>query len=269
MEHICKICQKPIENNQGTYYVKGTGGIFSRGIYPKTLFCVHWGECTNILDQDDEGKFLYWNHLPFCIQTEEQTDNSHRFIYVLKSGPYYKIGITKDVDKRMRELKTGDPVEHMFIHSAFIEDTPKFEKKVHEKFAEYRVREDSEWFELPPEKLEELLKILNNGDVESIPPLDNIVYYPVGTRVLWRKQPGVVHSLVIKTYKYEVGYNILLDTQDRKDQPEVTNSGYSELILESTGKPSLDGDKVEPISPDNSDIEIYTLAEALSLETYQ
>ncbi len=84
--------------------------------------------------------------------------------------------------------------------------------------------------------------------IEQVPPVDNIVYYPRGTRVLWRDQPGIVHSLVIKPYKYEVGYNILLDTQSCIDEPEVLNSGYNELILENTRIPSMEGYEVEPSS---------------------
>lgn len=72
----------------------------------------------------------------------------------------------------------------------------------------------------------------------SVPPLNNIVYYAPNTRVLWRNQSGFVESLVVKGYKYEVGYNVILDDSSK---PRVTNSGYSELVLEETGKPSTEG----------------------------
>lgn len=32
MEPICYYCEKLIENNQGTYWIKGTGGVF-REVY--------------------------------------------------------------------------------------------------------------------------------------------------------------------------------------------------------------------------------------------
>ncbi|MEA5554191.1 GIY-YIG nuclease family protein [Anabaena cylindrica UHCC 0172] len=205
MEPICKHCGYPIEDNQGTYWVKGTGGIYSRGIYPNTVVFAHWGECADIVGQyfaqfppDENGESWFWNHLPFHIQSDEDTTNSNRFIYVLKNREYYKIGIAKDVAKRMRKLQTGNPIKHLFVSSSFFEDAPTFERLLHEAFAEYRG--EGEWFKLPPEKLEELIKILENKDfIEQIPPLDNIVYYRPGTRVLWRNQPGFVHSLVIKT----------------------------------------------------------------------
>ena len=50
--------------------------------------------------------------------------------------------------------------------------------------------------------------------------------------------------LVIKTYKYQVGYNILLDTQSSTDEPKVLNSSYGELVLEDSGIPSQEGYEV-------------------------
>ena len=253
MQPICYLCEQPIEDNQGTYWVKGTGGIFSRGVYPHTLACAHWGKCADVVGKyfeqfspDEKGESWFWNHLPFYTQTNEEATNSDRFIYVLKSNEYYKIGITKDIAKRMRELQTGNPIKHLFVCSSFFEDAPRFERLLHEAFAQYRV--EGEWFELPPEKLEELIEILKNKNfIEQVSPLDNVVYYSHNTRVLWRNQLGIVHSLVVKPYKYEIGYNIILDTQACRDAPAVCNSGYDELVLEATGMPSIEGYNVEPI----------------------
>jgi hypothetical protein len=251
LEPVCYCCGHPIKNNRGTYWVKGTGGISSRGIYPSTVVCAHWGICATIVGDyfaqfppDEKGEFWFWKHLPFYIQSNESVTNSDKFIYVLKSKEYYKIGIAKDVAKRMRELQTGDPIKHLFVCSSFFKDAPSFERRLHEAFAEHRVQ--GEWFELPPEKLEELIVILENQDfIEQVLPLDNVAYYPPGTRILWHSQPGTVHSLVVKPYKYEVGYNILLDSQGYRDEPEVTNSGYHELVLEETGIPSIEGCQIE------------------------
>jgi hypothetical protein len=104
-----------------------------------------------------------------------------------------------------------------------------------------------EWFELPPKKVEDLIKIMTNENSDL--PLDNIVYYPPRTRVLWRGEPGVVFDLHIKSYEYEVGYDIRLDSQKSKEEPRIYNSGYHELVLEDTGKKSTDGYRVEPREP--------------------
>jgi hypothetical protein len=169
LETICYFCGEPIEDNQGTYWLKGTGGIFARGVHPSTFVCAHWGECADVVgryfDQfppDEKGEFWYWSHLPFLIQSDEKVTNSNKFIYILKSREYYKIGITKDVAKRMRELQTGNPIQHLFVCSSFFNDAPKIEKLLHETFAEYQIQ--GEWFELPSSKLEELIELLENKD---------------------------------------------------------------------------------------------------------
>ena len=79
--------------------------------------------------------------------------------------------------------------------------------------------------------------------------MDNIVYYPRNTRVRWNGEPGVVHDVVIKPhYEYEVGYDILLDSQINEKKPDIIhNSGYHELVFEDTGKKSTDGKYVEPL----------------------
>lgn len=252
MEPICHHCKKPILENKGTYWVKGTGGLFARGVYPSTIVCAHWGKCAKIVGKefekvlpDEEGKRWFWGHLPFYKEVGF-TSYSNRFVYVLKSGKSYKIGISKDVAERLRNLQTGNPIEIALVSAAFLENAPRFESRLHEAFSDYRTR--GEWFELPPEKVEDLIEILENTDfIDRVPPFDNIVYYPPGTRVLWGEQPGVVHSLVIMPYKYEVGYNIVIDAQSCRDEPEITNSGYNELVLEESGVPSTEGYEVEPV----------------------
>ncbi|MEA5554469.1 hypothetical protein VB713_26390, partial [Anabaena cylindrica UHCC 0172] len=73
------------------------------------------------------------------------------------------------------------------------------------------------------------------------------------------------HPVRIKTYNYEIGYNIVLDSQNRKDRANITNSGYDQLVLEDTGRPNIEGYEVPPIEPDISeDVKIsYTFQEVL------
>jgi hypothetical protein len=74
---------------------------------------------------------------------------------------------------------------------------------------------------------------------KKVLPLDNVIYYPPRTRVLWNGEPGFVHSYHRKNYDYEVGYNIVLDSQTFKAQPDILNSSYHELVLEDTGLKSI------------------------------
>lgn len=249
---ICHLCKDPIQENRGTYWVKGTGGMHSRGVDHKSVVYAHWGRCARVVGKyfaqfppDEKEEFWFWGRMPFTFQSDSEVTYSDKFIYILKSQDNYKIGITKDIKKRIGDLQTGNPVKILFVCSTFSENAYDFESELHNHFDEFRLQ--GEWFQLPPDKLEELIEILTKRDfVELKPPLDNVVYYARGTRVLWHSQPGTIHSLVIRPYEYEIGYNVVLDSQSDKNEPEVTNSGYDELVLEETQTPSLDGYRVNP-----------------------
>ncbi len=272
---ICCLCGNPIQNNRGIYWVKGTGGIYARGIYPSKVYCVHEAlSCSRPVGQyfaqfkpDERGEFWFYGRLPFQISTDEEPTDNDRFVYVIKSGDNYKIGIAKEPRKRMRDLQTGDPTEHALVTTSFVSNAQQLEAKIHQHYSQYSVR--GEWFKLPFDKLEEVLEILwEKGFVLKVPPFENVVYYQPGTRVLWNGSPGTVSSLDVKPYKYEVGYNILLDKQGPNEYVEITNAAYSELCLEETGEKSTEGYEVDldPSIPSTSVRTVYDLKDLLEME---
>ena len=271
---ICCLCGKSIQDNRGIYWVKGTGGIYARGIYPSKVYCVHEalscsrpiGQYFSQFEPDERGEFWFFGRLPFQINTDEDPTDNDRFVYVIKSGDNYKIGIAKDPRKRMRDLQTGDPTEHAIVTTSFVSNAQQLEAKLHQHYTQYSVR--GEWFKLPSDKLEEALEILwEKGFAEKIPPFENIAYYQPGSRVLLNGIPGTVSSLDIKPYKYEVGYNVLLDKQDSKECVEITNAAYSDLSLEETGEKSIEGYEIDHNSSISSTDKrtVYNLKDLLEM----
>lgn len=61
-------------------------------------------------------------------------------VYVIGFGPYVKIGMTTNVDLRMTNLQTPEPVK-LF---ALIDGWRREELELHKRFAEYRLQ--GEWF---------------------------------------------------------------------------------------------------------------------------
>jgi hypothetical protein len=87
-------------------------------------------------------------------------------VYLLKSGPFHKLGITggkdgqKSIADRVREHQTGNPIEvelvaYFSAPHAYCYD---FEQTWHKKLDAFRVR--GEWFRLPPEVLTTLLSVM-------------------------------------------------------------------------------------------------------------
>jgi Meiotically Up-regulated Gene 113 (MUG113) protein len=81
------------------------------------------------------------------------------YIYVLKSGPYYKIGYADDVEQRMKTVGASvkpdglvEPIEFLFS----FETSSKMiaERMLHDYFASKRVK--GEWFELSDHSVETL-----------------------------------------------------------------------------------------------------------------
>lgn len=71
------------------------------------------------------------------------------FVYLMKSGRYYKIGRTTSVARRGGELTVKIPVPPKTIHSIETDDPVGVEGYWHKRFA--NKRGEGEWFELSPE----------------------------------------------------------------------------------------------------------------------
>jgi len=64
----------------------------------------------------------------------------------------YKIGVTKnDVDKRVKQLKTGNSDDIMLIHKYKTKNYRKLEALLHRKFR--KDRKHLEWFEMTDEQV--------------------------------------------------------------------------------------------------------------------
>jgi hypothetical protein len=70
------------------------------------------------------------------------------FVYLLCDGDKFKIGMTKhkDINKRIKELQTGNPFE-IWLHSYYKTNNPyKIEKMMHARHAPSNIK--NEWFDL-------------------------------------------------------------------------------------------------------------------------
>ena len=73
--------------------------------------------------------------------------NNRGFVYLLCDGEKFKIGLTKqNIQKRIKELQTGNPNE-IWCHSYYETDYPlKIEKMMHGKHTSSNIK--NEWFDL-------------------------------------------------------------------------------------------------------------------------
>ena len=83
------------------------------------------------------------------------------FVYVVKGGGYYKIGYSKEPDRRIATLSTQPPFELEVIYLCGSHNARALEADLHGLFKHARVR--GEWFDLDDmdrEMLSDVMKTL-------------------------------------------------------------------------------------------------------------
>lgn len=74
------------------------------------------------------------------------------FVYLLKSGRYYKIGRSNSVGRREYELRIALPEKPRTIHKIATDDPAGIEQYWHSRFS--AKRKDGEWFDLSPDDIQ-------------------------------------------------------------------------------------------------------------------
>jgi hypothetical protein len=85
-------------------------------------------------------------------------------IYLIKSGAYTKIGITENVNKRLRSLNNSNPTGVELIASwDYAEQSYEVEQYLHKKYKKYN--KSLEWFCLTQEQIDEISNQLTNKKI--------------------------------------------------------------------------------------------------------
>lgn len=91
------------------------------------------------------------------FQSKRSIDRSG-FVYIAESGGVYKIGMTKNPQKRMSQISPLLPHPINIIHVREVDDCSRAESFLHEKYASKRL--NGEWFALSEDDIKDIREFL-------------------------------------------------------------------------------------------------------------
>lgn len=77
-------------------------------------------------------------------------------VYIIQCLDYFKVGISKDISKRMIALQTSNPVKLKLIAYLDSKESASIEKEIHKDYSNYN--SSGEWFKLTPVIIRQIIK---------------------------------------------------------------------------------------------------------------
>ncbi len=140
------------------------------GVFNKSIF-VRWEEWEKIYFYSKKYKESFQNYMSTATEafyhehpdSEEDDDfdyDSIGYVYFLRNQDIFKIGITKDLDRRLNELKADE-----LVHSISCSNYKEVEKELHDLYKEDRIPQ-TEYFRLDEYQVEEIIEVMDSYSYE-------------------------------------------------------------------------------------------------------
>ncbi|HTG65078.1 MAG TPA: GIY-YIG nuclease family protein [Flavobacterium sp.] len=107
-----------------------------------------------------DGKKYCQGDIVHCIISEKSKNKLGLYIIHTNNSNLFKIGITKNINQRIKQFETGNPFEFTLYEFFETESCRKLEKIIHKKLEKNRYRK--EWFKLNEEELTEICNFARN-----------------------------------------------------------------------------------------------------------
>lgn len=102
----------------------------------------------------------YWKPVGVYSIFSTSTDKLKKYVYLVKAGEYFKIGITNRVGDRLAAIQTCNPIEVELLHTKEVTNAGIVEKELHTNYTDFAVR--GEWFKLSEIHVAEIINYINS-----------------------------------------------------------------------------------------------------------
>jgi hypothetical protein len=114
-------------------------------------------EVFKVKKTEEVRNLMAQNRIQHYLEEAEKEEMCKKgFVYLIKCGEFYKIGKTTNLEKRIKQLTTGNPYPLVLVNSIYSLDIDSLEKSFHSYYRQKRII--GEWFKL---NFEEVLEFTN------------------------------------------------------------------------------------------------------------
>lgn len=76
-------------------------------------------------------------------------------VYLIRAAQFYKIGISSNIDNRLKQIQTGCPIKCEYVGYIPCNSADRKERELHDLFKEFKTH--GEWFDLGDDNIERLI----------------------------------------------------------------------------------------------------------------
>ena len=85
-------------------------------------------------------------------------DDINKYVYIIKAGKHTKVGISKNLQNRFKEIQTANPYVLELVFTKIVDNAQAVEKSIHKEYSNFHIL--GEWFILSDKQINDIMNHL-------------------------------------------------------------------------------------------------------------